>query len=155
MWHVFGENAARRVKRRYRGVVIEIVSNREGGELDEKLQRYRRLRIPYYVVFDPLRELKGAELRSFEARGSQYVAAGRPWFEPLGLGLVVWEGEFEGMLGRWLRWCDLDGRLIPTGAERAQAEKERADSATKNAKAEERAALLLAQLQKLGIDPAS
>jgi Uma2 family endonuclease len=34
-------------------VVIEIVSNREGGELDRKLRGYAAHGVPYYVVFDP------------------------------------------------------------------------------------------------------
>ncbi len=35
-------------------VVIEIVSNREGGEDTTKLRGYARIHVPYYAVFDPL-----------------------------------------------------------------------------------------------------
>jgi Uma2 family endonuclease len=35
--------------------VVEIVSNREGGELERKRERYARLGVAYYVVFDPQR----------------------------------------------------------------------------------------------------
>src|SRR5205085_1016293 len=34
-------------------VVIEVVSNREGGEDSVKLQSYARIGVPYYVIFDP------------------------------------------------------------------------------------------------------
>ena len=34
-------------------VVIEVVSNREGGEDREKLAGYARVGVPYYVIFDP------------------------------------------------------------------------------------------------------
>jgi hypothetical protein len=121
-------------------VVIEIVSNREGDELGEKLRRYRRIRISYYVVYDPLDQLGGPVLRTFELRGDLYVPIDRPWFEGVGLGLVEWEGAFEGMRGRWLRWCTRDGRVVPTGAERAET-------------AEARAERLAARLRELGLDP--
>jgi len=37
----------------------------------------------------------------------------------LGLSLTLWQGVFEGHQDTWLRWCDAEGRLIPTGEERA------------------------------------
>jgi hypothetical protein len=43
------------------------------------------------------------------------------WLEGVGLELMLWEGEFEEDVRRlWLRWCDRDGQVIPTGAERAE-----------------------------------
>jgi hypothetical protein len=65
-------------------VVIEIVSNREGDELGERLRRYRRIRVSYYVVYDPLLELGGPTLRTFELRGDLYVPFDRSWFESVG-----------------------------------------------------------------------
>lgn len=121
-------------------VVVEIVSAKERGELNERLGRYRRMRVSYYVVHDPLRALGEPMVRSFEMRGDIYVPVERPWFASLGLGLVEWEGSFEGLRGRWLRWCTLDGRVVPTGAERAEAAEARADR-------------LAARLRELGIDP--
>ncbi len=37
----------------------------------------------------------------------------------LGLSLTLWQGMFEGKENIWVRWCDADGNLIPTGEERA------------------------------------
>ena len=128
-------------------VVIEVVSNREGGELDERLRRYRRMRVSYYVVYDAMHELGARTLHAFELRGDRYVAIERPWFENIGLGLVEWEGEFEGTHGLWLRWCTRDGSVIPTGAERARAAEAKAQTA------EARAQRLAAKLRALGIDP--
>jgi hypothetical protein len=54
---------------------------------------------------------------------------------------------FEGTSRSWLRWCTRDGVVVPTGAERAQAESERAQAA------EARAQYLAARLRALGIDP--
>ena len=38
-------------------VVIEVVSNREGGEDSDKLAAYAQIKIGYYVIFDPERML--------------------------------------------------------------------------------------------------
>jgi len=130
-------------------VVIEIVSNRKGGELGERRLRYQRMRVSYYVVYDPLGELGAATLQTFDLRGGTYVPHDPPWFEGVGLGLTEWEGTFEGLTGRWLRWRTRDGQLVPTGAERAESERARADSA------EARALRLAARLRELGIDPDS
>jgi len=121
-------------------VVIEIVSNREGDELGKRFQRYRHIRVAYYVVYDPLRLLGSAPVRAFELRGDLYVPMDRPWFESVGLGLVEWDGVLEGTSRSWLRWCTRDGVVVPTGAERAQA-------------AEARAQYLADRLRALGIDP--
>lgn len=106
-------------------VVVEVVSGREGQELDEKKKGYRRMKVPYYVVWDPETLLRPAPLHTFELRNHRYVKMDRPFFESLGLGLTEWFGAYEHFEARWLRWCDADGKLLPTGAERA--ERTRAD----------------------------
>ena len=121
-------------------VVVEIVSNREGNELGRKLGDYGRLGVAYYVVFDPLQQLGDELLRVFGLREGQYVALAEPWLEQVGLGLTLWEGEFEGVRTTWLRWCDREGNLLPTGSERA-------------AQAEAKAERLAARLRELGVDP--
>ncbi|WP_437689916.1 Uma2 family endonuclease [Sorangium sp. So ce176] len=148
-------------------LVVEVVSNREGEELGKKRRGYAAMRIPYYVVYDPARHLGQAALHAFELRGDLYVPI-QPWFETLGLGLVEWDGEFEGMGGPWLRWRREDGVVLPTGAERAESESRRAESERKRAEsesrraeserkraedAETRAQRLAARLRELGVDP--
>ncbi len=144
-------------------IVIEIVSNREGNELGRKLQDYARMGVGYYAVFDPLRQLGSADLYLFENRANRYQALTESWFEEIGLGLTLWDGVFEGKRDRWLRWCDAAGAVIPTGAERANQERQRADAESQRAEAESqradaaeaRAAQLADQLRSLGIDPTS
>jgi hypothetical protein len=144
-------------------VVIEIVSNKKGGELVARRARYERMRVDFYVVYDPLKLLGDVTLRAFELRGGSYVELVRPWFERVGLGLVEWEGTFEGLRRLWLRWCTHDGKVLPTGAERAEQEKTRAETAEARAEtAEARAAnekahreRLAARLRELGVDPDS
>ena len=73
----------------------------------------------------------------------------------------LWEGEYEGVKAVWLRWCDREGNVIPTGAElaeaeraRAEAERQRAEEEQRRAEAERaRAERLAARLRALGIDP--
>jgi Uma2 family endonuclease len=121
-------------------VVIEIVSNREGGEDTNKLREYGRIAVGYYVIFDPLRQLSDEVLRVYELTFRRYRQ--RPDFRlpELDLSLTLWNGVYEDKPGEWLRWCDASGNLIPTGAERAE-------------RAEERAARLAAKLRELGADP--
>lgn len=150
-------------------VVVEVVSNRKGGELGKKKKRYAQIGIAYYVVFDPARQLGNKVVYLFERRGGEYVEVRKLWLPAVGLGLTVWNGEYEGQLEDWLRWCDREGNLIATGAEatqqaywqiaqereRAEQERERADQERERAEQErERAERLAAQLRALGIEPA-
>lgn len=149
-------------------VVIEIVSNREGNELDSKLRDYARIGVAYYAVFDPLQQLGEVDLYVFENRANHYHELEQPWFAQVGLGLTLWNGRFEGKQDRWLRWCDATGTVIPTGAERADLEHQRAEQEHQRAEQEhqraeqerqraeqerQRAERLAAQLRSLGIDP--
>ncbi|NJM76091.1 MAG: Uma2 family endonuclease [Acaryochloridaceae cyanobacterium RU_4_10] len=157
-------------------VCIEIVSNQEGDEitLSQKSQRkgrgvskkdiYAQIGVPYYVVFDPLRQIQGntdmqgALLRVWTIAAGQYVeltpAEGLTevgqsvWLETIGLGLTLWEGPFEETVTRlWLRWCDRQGQVIPTGAEGQESERQRADSER------QRAERLAEKLRTLGVNP--
>jgi hypothetical protein len=127
--------------------VVEIVSDRRGGEDTHKLRRYARMRVLYYAIYDPRDLLGQGVLRTFEWRRGNYEAIDASWFPAVGLGLSLWEGEYEGHRGMWLRWCDQEGRPVPTGKERAEEERRRAD------RAEEQAERLRAQLRALGVNP--
>jgi Uma2 family endonuclease len=116
--------------------VVEIVSNREGGELERKRERYAQLGVAYYVVFDPQRLLGEEALRCYELRGRTYAPCAENWLGDIGLGVRLWEGEYEGVKAVWLRWCDQKGNVIPTGAELAEAERQRAEAERQRAEAE-------------------
>jgi len=162
-------------------LVIEVVSNREGSEV-EKAQRYARLGVRYYVIFDPEHWLGERVLRGFVLHGLNYVELlDLAWLEELGLGLVTWQGRFEDMDGLWLRPCAPDKVLLPLPTEvanqerlradheslRADQERERAEgqmaraevaetkaevAETRAEAAEERAERLLARLRELGVE---
>jgi Putative restriction endonuclease len=135
-------------------VAIEIVSNRKGNELDSKQQTYAQIGMAYYAVFDPLQqiqgedELNGSLLQVWELTGKHYVELPEPfWLEAVGLGLTLWEGTFEDQPGVWLRWCDRNGQVIPTGAEGREIERQRADAA------ELKAQQLADRLRAMGLNP--
>jgi hypothetical protein len=101
-------------------VVMEFVSDRRGGEAGLKMQEYARIRVSYYVVFDPFDLLHQGVVRAFELRGGVYEAIDPRWLPGVGLGLTLWEGAYEGLRGQWLRWCDQTGKLLLTSQERIE-----------------------------------
>ena len=121
-------------------VVIEIVSDLRGGEETDKMAAYARIGVTYYVIHDPQNRLHHGPLRAFSLREGVYQPIEPSWLENVGLGLTFWEGEFQGQETRWLRWCDHNGVVIPTGRELAEQEKQRAER-------------LAAQLRALGVEP--
>ncbi len=149
-------------------VVIEVVSNDEGGELSEKVEIYKEIGIRYYVVWDPENHLGKKRLTAFRLQGGNYRPMRDLWFEECGLGLKIWHGSVEGNDEDWLRWCEKNGEVILTGSEgiiqesqRAEQEKHRAEqekcsaqNARKSADQEkQRADRLAAQLRALGVEP--
>jgi Uma2 family endonuclease len=123
-------------------VVIEIVSNKEGGEDTRKLELYADVRVSNYVIYDPESHLSDQTLRVFRLNGNHLVEDSNApiLFPGVGLGLTIWKGQYEATDSDWLRWTDLDGYLIPTGAERADQESRRADQESRRAAQESRRA---------------
>lgn len=131
-------------------IVIEIVSNREGGEDTCKMAQYARMGIAHYVIFDPTLALSDQMLRIYELRHQQYEQAETAWFRGVELGLTLWEGSYEGKEATWLRWFDHNRDLIPTGAESTARAEQRAAEA--EARAQQEAALrraVEAELERL------
>ncbi|MDY7004438.1 MAG: Uma2 family endonuclease [Cyanobacteriota bacterium] len=98
-------------------VVIEVVSPTPGNELGSKLTDYAELRIPYYVVYDPLQKLSETVLQVFQLQFNSYIPKNDAWFPDVNLGLTLWDGTFENLNGTWLRWYNVDGNVIKTGDE--------------------------------------
>jgi Uma2 family endonuclease len=102
-------------------VVVEMVSNRIGGEMSTKLRQYAEWGIPHYAVFDPFEYLSKEVLQAFTLDGGAYSRSRGGVLESLGLGLRIWDGLFEDLRGPYPRWCDKDGVLLPTGYEKSAA----------------------------------
>jgi Uma2 family endonuclease len=148
--------------------VVEIVSNTEGGETTDKMLKYAQIGILYYAIYDPYEAVQSEPLKVYVLRDKSYVPCSGEWLPVLGLGLTLWPGTFESSDTVWLRWCDRQGQVISTGAERADQERERADEARERADQERdradqereradqerlRAEQLAAQLRALGVTP--
>ncbi len=129
-------------------VVVEIVSNRKGGEIEYKRKRYAQIGVPYYIVYDPYLVLKGDDLYIYEIGfGKRYQRRDDPMLPGIGLGVTVWQGVYEDGEAPWLRWLDEKGDLIATGKERAakaerwasEAERRASDAERRASEAERRA----------------
>jgi Uma2 family endonuclease len=128
-------------------LALEIVSNTVGGENTEKRSKYAWMRVPYYAIYDPRGLIMEEPLTLYRLQGLQYQRYPSLWMPELGLGLALWRGEFEGRQDIWLRWCDGQGAVIPTGKERAEQADQRAEQERR--RAEQFAELL----RRAGIDP--
>jgi Uma2 family endonuclease len=156
-------------------IILEFVSGDGSEERDRtpwkgKFWVYERVvRAPYYGIF----EGESGRLEMHELTRGTYVlmeanSNGRYRIPPLGVELGVWRGSYQNFEGTWLRWWDTTGKLLPTGAERAEqeraraeqerarAEQERARAEQERARAEQermRAERLAARLRELGVEP--
>lgn len=108
-------------------VVLEVLSeSTHRRDRGEKKRIYQDdIGVEEYFWYDPLT----GELAGFRRRDGRYEplapdAAGRLPCAVLGLTLVIWEGTYQGVHGRWLRWATAEGVLLPT---REEAERQRAD----------------------------
>ena len=126
------------------------------GKPPTKWEVYERiLRVPFYVVFDRYDN----QLRVFGLANGRYQSIDvsgpepRVWFDELELGLGVWQGAYQGIEGKWLRWYEASGDWIPTEVEarnlaETQAEIERSARELAETQAEtERSARHLAETQ--------
>jgi Uma2 family endonuclease len=132
-------------------VVIEIVSNEEGGEDTTKLARYAHMGVKYYAIHDPHRDLSDVALRFFVLRDGRYVETTNTWMPEVELGLTLWVGEYRGMEREWLRWCDRHGQVIPTAAELFAQERVRSERALEQVETER----LRAEEERLRAEEAS
>jgi Uma2 family endonuclease len=106
------------------------------------------VRIPFYVIY----EVKKASVEVYELVAQSYQlvspnSRGHYPIMPLGVELGIWQGKIDNQTLPWLRWWDSNGDLLLTGEERADIEKQRADSL------EMRGDRLAAKLREMGIDP--
>ena len=121
-------------------VVVEVVSNKEGGETERKFHLYARMGVWYYVIFDPQQFVQDNVLQVYGLSIARYLPKHDLELTEADLKLTLWEGTFEGLHAQWLRWCDAEGNLLLTGSEQAVQEQQRAEQ-------------LAEQLRALGVEP--
>jgi Uma2 family endonuclease len=131
-------------------LVIELISESTATrDKGEKKQIYQdQLRVPEYVWFDPFT----TELAGFTAHNGFYEPIepddrGRLTSEQLKLTLNLWEGTYQSITARWLRWETPEGILLPTAQEVAEQERQRAEQER------QRANRLAERLKAMGLDP--
>jgi hypothetical protein len=134
--------------------VVELLAESTAAlDQGEKKQIYQdRLRVPEYVWFDPFSgEWAGFVLREGAYEPSEPDGGDRLNSHRLGLALVRWEGSYQGIEARWLRWVTLEGSLLPTGHERAEREHQQAEEARQ--RSAELGALLTRYRERFGEIP--
>jgi Uma2 family endonuclease len=125
-------------------VVIELLSEStaaqdKGGKKDIYQDR---LRVPEYFLFDPFT----AEWAGFVLRNRGYEpltedSQGRLISQCLELALLRWDGVYQDVEARWLRWVTLEGTLLPTPQEVATETQQQAAEAQQHvAEAQQQAA---------------
>jgi len=94
------------------------------------------LQIPYYVVFS--RQTNKVQFFKLTPTGyvKQRSSTKSLWLPEVQLGLGRWQGKYDGWKRQWLRWHDIDGRWLPTLAERAEQEHQRAETEHQRAETE-------------------
>jgi Uma2 family endonuclease len=90
----------------------------------------RIIRIPYYGIY----EINNGKLEVYKLDGGRYQQLtpneqGRYPISPLGVELGLWQGSYQNQTQLWLRWWDEQGNLLLIGDERAEQERQRAESA--------------------------
>jgi Uma2 family endonuclease len=113
-------------------LVVEVISNKKGKENTSKKKLYARLGVKYYVLIDPYYHVdkdKKQRLQVFELNENNvYEPLSPPYFmEEINLGIMIWDNLFEEEKAPWGRWCDREGNVLTTGAEKAKQQEERAE----------------------------
>jgi len=117
-------------------VVIELLSESSAAQdKGEKKEIYQNLiRVPEYFWFDPFSgEWAGFSLQQREYEAIAEDSQGRLISRVLQLALVRWEGVYQEIEARWLRWATWSGALLPTPQETAAEAQRRATEAQRRA----------------------
>lgn len=135
-------------------LLLEFVSGDGSEERDRTPEKgkfwiYERfIRPDYYGIY----EVEPGRIEMYRRSPRRFVRMEpntRGHFEvpELGVELGIWQGRYLNQDLPWMRFFDRAGILLPSAEERAEAERQRAETA------EARIQRLLAQMRSLGIDP--
>ena len=138
---------------RYPDVIIELLSPSTAVEdLGPKKELYERVfkTFEYFCVDPTDHSIQGWQLERCQYVPRPKDERGWLWSDSLQVWLGFQEGVFQGVRDWWLRLMNADGELVPTSAERAEAERQRAEAERQNAEVErQRAETAEAELQRL------
>ncbi|MGJ3252508.1 MAG: Uma2 family endonuclease [Elainellaceae cyanobacterium] len=144
-------------------IVMEFLCETDGGEYSmesgQKIGKWffyeRVIQAPYYVIFAPA----SGELEVYHLEEKLYQkqtpdAHNQYWIDYLDLSLGIWDGQRDTRTGRWLRWWNVDGIMLPLPEERARQAENRAqeaEAALEQERQEKEA--LLEKLRAAGLEP--
>lgn len=125
-WRVWEEDG------RYPDLIVEFVSSStRRKDIEQNLKIYERVfHTGEYFWYDG----RTGELKGYRLTQAGYVPIepneqGWLWSNTLEAYLGVWQGVYRGRRYSWLRLYDREGRLVLTGQERAEQERQRAERA--------------------------
>ncbi|KPA19766.1 protein containing DUF820, partial [Candidatus Magnetomorum sp. HK-1] len=128
-------------------LVIEIVSNKVGNEVKKKRKRYEKMGVKYYVIYDPGFKLYKTSFHAFKLVNKSYTSFLRKdlynkriWFDDIDIGLTIKKTKYKGMNAEWLRWCDINGKVLKSGKEQAVAERKRTEAERRRVETERKRA---------------
>jgi len=100
-------------------LVLEVVSNKRRSEYSNKKEKYAKLGVLYYLIYNPLRKQR-PRLEVHQLEGGEYrLLEGEPvWLSELNLGIGRAEGTYQGITREWLYWYDEQGERYLTPEER-------------------------------------
>jgi Uma2 family endonuclease len=143
-------------------LVLEVVSAKPGGEYTTKLDKYAKLGVLYYVIYNSKRRRK-ARLEIYKLVNSNYElqTANPLWMPEIGLGIGSERASYDDLTREWLYWYDENDKRYPTPYERIELaesliEQERQQTELERQQTElerQRADRLAAKLRALGIEP--
>lgn len=114
-------------------LTLEIVSQTPGGEYDEKLTKYARLGVLYYLIYnsDYWQRDQHNPFEVYRLVAGEYIQQpGEPfWMPEVGLGIGRGIGTFAGWTREWLYWYDKQGERLPIPEEILEQERQRAEQA--------------------------
>jgi hypothetical protein len=112
-------------------LALEFVSGSGLEERDRTAQRGKMwvyeqaIRVAYYGIYEVSKPgIEMYRLLDGRYRPMQPNARGRFEVESVGIEIGLWPGRFAGLELPWLRFWDLEGRLLLTGHERAEVERQ-------------------------------
>ncbi|NEQ64205.1 MAG: Uma2 family endonuclease [Symploca sp. SIO2D2] len=121
-------------------LALEIVSKHYNNEYEDKKEKYTKLGVKYYLIYNPNHwkrdEHQPLELYRLE-QGEYVLQTGEPyWIPEIGLGIGRGRITYAGLGREWLLWYDEEGKVYPIPEEVAKTESQRADKESQRAEQE-------------------
>jgi len=109
-------------------LAIEIVSKHYNDEYENKKEKYIKLGVKYYLIYNP-NHCQRDKHRPFELyrleQGKYILQTGEPyWIPEIGLGIGRSRVNYVGLVREWLLWYDREGNAYPIPEEVVKTERQ-------------------------------